>query len=376
MKFTVEGSEFKKYLQIVSKAINSKNALQILNNILFEVMDGKLYLTGSDTETSLRVSIPVVDHEGEGSLALDAKLLLDITKEMASQPIHFDVNESNNAVEMKYHNGEFQFMAIAGKEYPRPKEDAAESEQKETLTLPASVVRKGINRTIYAVSADTIRPTMTGIYWDIHPEDITFVASDTHKLVKYVNKETRPEMERSFIMAAKPAGILANVITDDKANITITITGRHARFELEGKVLTCQFINGNYPPYERVIPKDNPYRLTIDRAALLSAMRRVAILASKASSLVKFDIDNSIIKLSGQDADFSTHSEERLHCEYEGSPITIGFSAEYTIDILQNLTGDTTVIELSDPARPGVFHPFEKEDGEELITIQMPIQVI
>ncbi|MDE6298233.1 MAG: DNA polymerase III subunit beta, partial [Muribaculaceae bacterium] len=274
---------------------------------------------------------------------------------------------------IEFLTGRFRFMGINADEFPRG--DKAEVDAKE-LVIPASVALKGIEKTLYAVSQETIRPMMTGIYWDIHEGDITFVASDTHKLVRYINMQVDPGFDASFIMPAKPASILKGILPKDEQELKMTIGKKGARFEFGGYTLTCRFIKGNYPNYNRVIPQSNPFVVTVDRETLLNAMRRVAIFASKASNLVKLDISQDGIKLAAQDLDYGTSAKENVMCEYKGNDMTIGFNSVFTIEILNNLGGETVLVKLSDPARPGIFEPLEQETNENIVTIQMPMQVI
>lgn len=373
MRFNIDGKLFQQQLQAVNKVINSKNALSILDNFLFELNDGRLRVTGSDQENIVSSCVEVMDPEGEGAIAVPAKTLLEITKEISNQPITFSLDENTNEIVISFLTGHFNFMGINANEYP--KGENMESEAIE-LTVPASVVKKGIEKTIYAVSLEPIRPMMTGIFWDIHEGDITFVASDTHKLVRYINYEVSPEVKTSFIMPAKPASIIKGILDKDVESVKITIGRKGARFEFGGYTLTCRFIKGNYPNYNRVIPASNPFTMQADRDTFLNAMRRVAIFASKASNLVKFDLSAVTMKLSAQDLDYGTSAEEKVMCEYEGNPMTIGFNATYTMEILSNLGGESVVVRLSDPARPGVFEPLEQEPNENIVTIQMPLQVI
>lgn len=373
MRFNIDGKLFQQQLQAVNKVINSKNALSILDNFLFELEDGKLRITGSDQENIVSSCIEVMDPEGEGAIAVPAKTLLEITKEISNQPITFSLNKNTNEINLSFLTGHFNFMGINADEYPRG-EQMDEDAQK--IEIPSSVIKKGIEKTIYAVSLEPIRPMMTGIFWDIHEGDITFVASDTHKLVRYINYEVSPEIVRSFIMPAKPASILKGILDKEGGAVTLTIGAKGARFEFGGYTLTCRFIKGNYPNYNRVIPSTNPFTVSVNRESFLNAMRRVAIFASKASNLVKFDLSGSVMKLSAQDLDYGTSAEERVTCEYEGNPMTIGFNASFTVEILSNLGGETVLMRLSDPARPGIFEPLEQEPNENIVTIQMPLQVI
>ncbi len=373
MRFNIDGKLFQQQLQAVNKVINSKNALSILDNFLFELEDGRLKITGSDQENIVSSCVEVMDPEGEGAIAVPAKTLLEITKEISNQPVTFSLNETTNEINVSFLTGHFNFMGINADEYPRGEKMDEDAQQ---LEIPSSVIKKGIEKTIYAVSLEPIRPMMTGIYWDIHEGDITFVASDTHKLVRYINYEVSPEIVRSFIMPAKPASILKGILDKQDGNVNLIIGAKGARFEFGGYTLTCRFIKGNYPNYNRVIPDTNPFTVQVDRETFLNAMRRVAIFASKASNLVKFDLSSSMMKLSAQDLDYGTSAEERVMCEYEGNPMTIGFNASFTVEILSNLGGETVVMRLSDPARPGIFEPLEQEQNENIVTIQMPLQVI
>lgn len=373
MRFNIDGKVFQQQLQAVNKVINSKNALSILDNFLFELEDGKLTITGSDQENIVSACVEVLDPDGDGAIAVPAKTLLEITKEISNQPLTFSLNEDTGEINISFLTGHFNFMGINAYEYPRGEKM---DEDAQVLDIPASVVRKGIEKTIYAVSLEPIRPMMTGIFWDIHEGDITFVASDTHKLVRYINYEVSPEIVRSFIMPSKPAAILKGILDKETENVRLIIGAKGARFEFGGYTLTCRFIKGNYPNYNRVIPATNPFSVQVDRATFLNAMRRVAIFASKASNLVKFELSSTLMKLSAQDLDYGTSAEERVMCEYEGNPLTIGFNAAFTVEILSNLGGETVVMRLSDPARPGIFEPLEQEPNENIVTIQMPLQVI
>lgn len=373
MRFNIDGKLFQQQLQAVNKVINSKNALSILDNFLFELKDGILKITGSDQENIVSSSTPVTDPEGEGAIAVPAKTLLEITKEVSNQPLTFSLNEETNEIVVAFLTGHFNFMGINADEYPRGEEMAGDVVE---LNLPATVVRKGIEKTLYAVSLEPIRPMMTGIYWDIHEKDITFVASDTHKLVRYINYEISPEVSRSFIMPSKPASILKGILDKETEIVKLTIGEKGARFEFGNFSLTCRFIKGAYPNYNRVIPQSNPFKMRVDRETFLNAMRRVAIFASKASNLVKFELRETEMILSAQDLDYGTSAREKVMCEYEGNPMTIGFNAQYTIEILSNMSGESAVVKVSDPARPGVFEPLEQEQNENLLTIQMPLQVI
>ncbi|HBY15918.1 MAG: DNA polymerase III subunit beta [Muribaculaceae bacterium] len=373
MKFNVEGKTFQQQLSAVSKVINAKNALSILDNFLLKVEGDRLSITGSDQENVMTAYMTITESEGDGAIAVSAKRLLEITKEISSQPLTFYINDETKEIDIRFLNGHFNFMGVDATEYPARRNQ--EAEQK-TMMLPASMVQKGIDNTLFAVSADTVRPIMTGIYWDIHENDVTFVSSDTHKLVRYINSESAPGFTGSFILPSKPANILKSIIGKEDGDVKIVFDSKGATFELGDYLLSCLFINGNYPNYNRVIPQENPFEMTIDRVSLLTALRRVSIFAAKSSNLVVLDIQPNEVILHAQDLDYGTSAEERVNCSYEGNTMTIGFNGQFMIEILNNLHDDSVVFKLSDPGRPGIYTPLQQQEGEDVVIIQMPMQVL
>ena len=373
MKFNVEGKAFQQQLQAVSRVINSKNTLKILDNFLLRLEGDRLSITGSDSENVLTAHVPVMDVEGQGAIAMPAKRLLEITKEIDNQPLTFYINDETKEVDLRFLTGHFNFMGVDAAEYPEPRRLA---DDKKELFLPANMVLKGILTTSYAVSPDMARPVMTGIYFDIHNDDVTFVSSDTHKLVKYINSEKAPGMEASFILPSKTAGILKNLISKEDVDVKISFDAKGGLFEFGDYFLYTVFINGNYPNYNRVIPQDNPFSLVVDRMSLISALRRVNLFAPKSSNLVVLKLETNNLVISAQDLDYGTSAEERVTCEYAGNNMVIGFNGVFMVDVLSNFPDETILLRLSDPARPGIYSGLEPREGENLITIQMPMQVI
>lgn len=373
MKFTVDGKEFQLQLQAVSKVLNAKNMMKILDNFLLTIEADHLKISGSDAESMLTAYVPIMEVEGSGSVAVPAKRLLEITKEIANQPLNFVVNEETLEIDLRFLNGHFNFMGVNSEAYPEPR---ALGDEKRELSLPASMVLKGLNNTAYAVGTDVARPVMMGIFWDIHETDVTFVSSDTHKLVKYVNAEKAPGMEASFILPSKTASIIRSLITKDDAEVKITFDERRCIFELGDYILHSVFINGNYPNYNRVIPANNPFSLVADRASLVNALRRVNLFAPKSSKLVVLSLSEAEVMLSAQDLDYGTSAEEKIICEYTGNQMSIGFDGVFMVEILSNMDDETIRLALSDPARPGIYSGIEPHPGESLVTVQMPMMVI
>lgn len=373
MRFNVSGKALQTQLQAVNKVISSKNAMSILDNFLLRIEGETLRIIGGDQENVMEATVEIMDVEGEGEIAVLAKRLLEVVKEVSNQPLKFYINELTKEIDINFNNGHFNFMGIDAAEYPRKK---AHEEDAVNFSLPAGAVAEGIEGTLFAASVDMIRPIMTGIFWDIEPEKITFVSSDTHKLVKYEMSEIKPGLTNSFILPAKPANVLKALLDKEEGLVEITKDDKSATFAIGTYTLSTRLIKGNYPNYKRVFPNDNPFMLVVNRESLLNAVRRVALFASKASQLVKFNIQQNEILMGAQDLDYATSAEERVECDYTGNAMTIGFNSEYMTEVLANLKGDDVKVELADPARPGLFSPLEQTPGVNVVMLQMPMQVI
>ena len=372
MKFNIQSKLLLTHLQAVSKVVNSKNTISILNNFLFNLTGNTLVITASDQETTLTTHVEVTNAEGNGKFAAGVKELLDMLKELPDQGLEVDVNDQNLAINIKYMNGEFNFIGINGNEFPTklPGDDEAKS-----FVLPAAKVVKGIQQTVFAVGSESLRPMMMGIFWDIKDEEIAFVATDTHKLVRYRQTGLNLGINQSFILPTKPATILASILEKQEGDVKITIDSKSATFESNDYILSCRFVNGRYPNYNSVIPTDNSYLLTIDRATLLSAIKRVSVTASP-GGLVKFDLKENQIHLETQDIDFYKSSEEFVSCDYNGAEMLIGFNDENIITVLNNINNDVITVELMDPSRAGIFKPSAQEKDEDLLVLLMPMMVM
>jgi DNA polymerase-3 subunit beta len=371
MKFIVSSTGLYSHLQAISRVINSKNSLPILDCFLMELIDGTLSITASDSETTLTTSIEVSDSETNGRFAVNAKTILDALKEIPEQPLAFEVGDNMELV-VKYQNGKYNFMAQNADEYPQTPEMRGNSVY---VSMEAQTLMSGINRSLFATADDELRPVMNGIYFDITTEDITFVASDGHKLVRNKTYKAKGTEKAAFILPKKPATLLKNLLPKETGDVQISFDDRNAVFTLDQYTLTCRLIEGRYPNYNSVIPQNNPHRATIDRSAFISALKRVSVFSNAASSLIKLRLDLNNIQISGQDIDFSTSAEETMMCQYEGTPMSIGFKSTFLIDILNNISSQEIVIELADPSRAGVIVPIEQEAEEDLLMLLMPMML-
>lgn len=372
MKFVVSCNSLLSHLQTIGRVIASKNSIPILDCFLFDLKGNKLTITSADTETRMVTSVEVSDVTGEGVFAIPSKNLLDSLKELPEQPITFDINDSTLEMFIYYENGKYNFIAQKGDEYPQPRplnENAAK------LTLPASVFLAGVGRALFASADDELRPVMNGVFLDITTDDVTFVASDGHKLVRFKSLSTRGEGRASFILPKKPANLLRAILPKESGDVVVSFDDSNAHIILENFVIICRLIEGRYPNYNAVIPTDNPYRVTIDRLAILNALKRVAVFSNPASSLVKLSISANSILVSAQDIDFSTAAEETVSCVYEGSDMSIGFKGTYLIDILNNIPSSEIVLELADPSKAGLILPAENDEKEDLLMLLMPMML-
>ena len=371
MNFIVSSTGLFSHLQAISRVINSKNSLPILDCFLLELTDGTLSITASDNETTLTTSIETNEHDGNGRLAVNSKTILDALKEIPEQPLSFEVNE-NMEIMVKYLNGKYSLMGQNADEYPQT---TALGSNAVHVTLGAPVLLNGITRSLFATADDELRPVMNGVYFDITTEDITFVASDGHKLVRNKTFKSRGNEKAAFILPKKPATLLKNLLPKEMGDVQIDFDDRNAVFTLENYSMTCRLIEGRYPNYNSVIPNDNPFKATIDRLAFMSALKRVSVFSSAASSLIKLHLDANSIQISGQDIDFSTSAEETLMCQYDGNPMSIGFKSTFLIDILNNISSQEVVLELKDAARAGVIVPVEQDAEEDLLMLLMPMML-
>ena len=372
MKFVVSSSALLGLLQTTNKVISNKNTLPILDYFLFDLKDGVLKITASDLETTLVGTLPVESVEREGLIAVPVKLMLDSLKEFSEQPLTIEAIETTWEIVVSWKSGKLTLPGTSGLSYP---ELPQLNETKQTITLDVDTLLTGINKTIFATADDELRPVMNGVYVNIEPQSVTFVATDAHKLVKYT-AENASEMAASFILPKKPANLLRGMLPKEEENVTIEFDDKNVLFRLKNQVLICRLIEGNYPNYNAVIPANNPNKVFVDRIELLNAIRRVAVCSNQSTNLIKFDIKQGEINLTAQDLDFSVSAQESLPCDYEGENIVIGFKSTFLIEILSNLETQTVLIELADLTRAGVFKPvYDEQPANDTLMLLMPMMI-
>ncbi len=372
MRFDVSSTALLSRLQSISKVIASKNSLPILDSFLFNLEGTTLTMTASDAETRLVTSVEVMNAEGTGLFAVSAKILLDPLKELPEQPLTFDINDENLEIFIHFQNGKYNFIGQKGDTYPQQK---PLGENVISLAMDAQMLLSGISRSLFATADDELRPVMNGIYFDMRPEDLTFVASDGHKLVRLRNLAIKSPERASFILPKKPANLLKNILGKETETVQIRFDDNNAYITCTNFEMVCRLIEGRYPNYNSVIPQENPFKVTIDRLSFLTALKRVSVFSNPASSLVKLQLKEGEMTVSAQDIDFSTSAEEHIVCHFDGDELNIGFKATYLIEILSNINSDEVVLELADPSRAGLIVPSENEENEDLLMLLMPMML-
>lgn len=374
MKFVISSTDLLNHLQAVSRVISSKNTLPILDNFLFRLQENELVITASDLESTLTTRMVLENSSGDGVIAIPARILTDTLKEFPEQPLSFEISTENYSVVITTENGKFSVVGQNGEDFPQYpvlKEDI-----RTTVRMSAEVFLHGITRTIFATADDELRPVMNGIFLDFSAENMTFVASDAHKLVRYKRFDVKTEADSSFILPKKPASLLRNILAREKGDVVIEFDDKNALFTLTDYMLVSRLVEGNYPNYSSVIPSDNPNRMVADRLDLINSLRRVSVFSSQASNLVKLELTANQVTVSAQDIDFSISAYERLQCQYEGEDMEIGFKSTFLVEILNNLSTPEVVIELSDPSRAALLLPFEPgNDDDDLLMLLMPMMI-
>ena len=372
MKFVVSSTDLLAHLQTIGRVINSKNTIPILDSFLFSLKDNQLTLTASDGDTTLITSMQVADSEGDGVFAIAAKTLLEPIRELPEQPLVFDIDDSTLEILIHYQNGKYNFIGQQGDDYPQSHTIREESV---SFSLDVSALLNGINRTIFATADDELRPVMNGIYFDINEEDITFVSSDSHKLVRFQNKTVKVGTKAAFILPKKPATMLKNILPKEQGSVEVAFDDRIANFTFANYKIICRLIEGRFPNYNSVIPQNNPFRITVDRLQFMSALRRVSHFSNQGSNLIKLQVADNKIVITAQDIDFSTSAEETVSCQYSDMGIKIGFKSSFLVDILNNINSTEVVLELADPSRSGIVLPVDQDENEELLMLLMPMML-
>ncbi|MCO5248578.1 MAG: DNA polymerase III subunit beta [Chitinophagales bacterium] len=370
MKLIVSSGALLKNLQNISGIISTNTVLPILEDFHFDIQDGILVATATDLETSVSTKFPVEATENF-KIAIPAKTLMNILKELPEQPVTISIDETNYAIELTTDNGKYKLAGENADDFPK----LPELVDMKTVKIPSEVLHNGIYYTIFATSNDELRPAMGGVFTELGSNGITFVATDAHKLVKYGRKDIEVENSGSFIFPKKALNLLKSVIPNSNEEITISYSTRNACVEIGTTMLICRLIEHKFPEYNNVIPINNPNLLTINRGDLFSALRRVIIFSNKTTNQVVFKIVGNTLEINAQDLDFSNEAVEQLPCEYAGEDMEIGFNSKFLIEMLNVISDDEVKLELSTPSRAGILKPVNQTEEEDILMLVMPVMI-
>lgn len=370
MKFIVSSSQLLKQLQVLGGVINNNNTLPILDNFLFELSENQLKVSASDLETTMS-SVVDVESDSSGSIAVSARLLLDTLKTFPDQPLTFKT-EGDSTIEISSDQGKYDMAYFGGDEFPK----AVSLPNPSKTVVPAHILGTAISKTIFAAGNDDLRPVMSGVFFQFSSQSLTFVATDAHKLVKYSRTDVTADQTAEFIMPKKPLNLLKGILGGSESEVTIEYNDANAKFTFDNIVLVCRLIDGKYPNYEAVIPKENPNKLTVDRASFLNSVRRVSIFSSKTTHQIRLKMAGTELNISAEDLDFANKADERLSCDYQGDDMQIGFNSRFLSEMLNNLNSNEVLIEMSLPNRAGILTPIDGTDeGEKVTMLVMPVML-
>lgn len=372
MKFIISSSLMLKNLQAIIGVISTNNTLPILDDFLFELRDDALFITATDLETTMSVTVKPDKAEEDGTIAIPARILVDTLKTFPEIPLSFSINEQSHLVEISAGEGKYKLAGHKADEYPR----TPALENTTMVEMASGTLANAINKTLFATGNDELRLVLSGVFCELSPEDTTFVATDAHKLVRYKRTDATANESANFILPKKPLNLLKNLLASQETSVKLEYNKTNAFFSFSNISLICRLIDGKYPNYDAVIPTNNPNKLTIDRLSLLTSIRRVSIFSSQSTHQIRFKISGKELVLSAEDTDFSNEAKERLTCNYEGEDLEIGFNSKFMAEMLNNIETDEVMLEMSAPNRAGILLPVNSENKEEdILMLVMPVML-
>jgi DNA polymerase III subunit beta len=369
MKFIVSSSALLKQLQQISGVINANTVLPILEDFLFDVQKNKLTVVATDLETVMKVQLDV-EAKDSGRVCVPAKILMDSLKNIPEQPLTFNIDK-NYAIELTSDNGKYKVMGENPDNFP--KEPVADDTS--SFTIPSSALVTAINKTLFAVSNDDLRPAMTGVFFEMDKKSLQFVATDAHRLVRYKRTDVNCPKNESMIVPKKPLNLLKSAMPDNEDELTISYNSNHLFVTHGTTQLSCRLIDARFPDYKVVIPSDNPYKLVVNKSDFQGALRRVGVFSNKSTNQVVLSISGSELQLAAQDVDFSFEGTERMKCQYNGEDLQIAFNAKFLIEMLAAADSSEVTVELSTSTKAGIIKPNDQEDNEELMMLVMPLML-
>jgi DNA polymerase-3 subunit beta len=370
MKFIVNSAYLLRQLTHINGVITTNPVVPILENFLFELEPGKLTVTASDLQTTMIAELQV-ESKAKGSIAVPARILLETLKNLPEQPITFSIDESTFSVEIISDNGRYKLSGENATDFP--KVPAVSNDF--SAEISSDVLARAINNTIFATSNDELRPAMTGVYVNLNEKNGTFVSTDGHRLVRYIRKDVRSDNSNPIIIPRKALNLLKATLPSENTVVTLDFNLSNAFFRFNNIRLICRLIDERFPEYQNVIPTQNHIHMSIERLALVGALKRISIYSNKTTHQVRMKITGSELQISAEDLEFSNEASERLACEHDGEDIEIGFNARFLLEMLSNLDSDRVKFSLSAPNKAGVILPEESDKNEDILMLVMPVML-
>ena len=378
MKFIVNSQQLHKQLQSLSGVLSSSNTMPIIGCFHFHLEENNLTIKTTDLTTTLmaRMTVETGRMEGSEEVAVPSKMLLDILKTFDDVPLTFDVDTTNFSVDIVSGQGQYRLAGMDAATYPTM--PVAESTSK--IEMSGAALVNAINKTVFATSNDEMHQQMSGIYCEMTPDGVTFVATDAHKLVRYRRKDVTSDESTNFILPKKPIIIVKNILAarKEEGDVTIEYNNTNLFITFDNFYIVCRLVDGRYPNYEAAIPKDNPNKLILDRQSFLNTLKRVSIFASEATRQVRLSISGDHVEISAEDLELSNNARETIPCQYEGDPMDIGFNAKFLTEMISYLDSEQVLIELSHPSRAGIIFPYGDDDTEkkdDILMLVMPVML-
>jgi DNA polymerase III subunit beta len=367
MDFKVNSKVLEKLLSKIIPAVPTRTPMAILENFLLEIKDGLLTVSATDLEIALRSSINIPAEENV-SMVIPARLLYDIIKSLGDTQIHFKT-ETNSKLKLITDNGEYNIGYASTEDFP---EIPAVSKDK-ILNINGKDLRKAIELTSFAMSKEDMRPAMTGTLFEFTSEGLKFVATDGHRLVKFVNKKVTGEKDEQYIIPERAVSVLFKLL--DESDVKVYLSKTNISFYIDDIEFITRLIGEKYPAYNSVIPLENENFLKLNRGELHSAIKRMMLFSAANSKQVKFSISNNNLRVSAEDIDHGSNAFENISCEYNGDSMDIGFNTGYVNDILSHISDEEVVFKLHSPTKACIIEPTKESENEELLLLLMPVRL-
>lgn len=380
-KITFMSDEILPSLAMVSSVVNPKNSLPILNDVRIETKDDGnggtiLVFMASDSETWLQMKATCEESDKDVAICIEAKSLLQALRNLGGKRVEMTIDDDKHTVLCSYGNGRFSLPFDNANEFPLPIATIDDAKEKR---IDAQKLLTAIEKAGFATANDELRPVMNGVHFDFYPYGMVTCATDGHKLAKYTDftitfdGDANPVID-GYTLPKKPCHTLISVLANTVAgDVKISFNDRMVAVNNTMFKMTTRLIEGRYPNYDAVIPKENNKIALVDKAAFVSALKRVLPMGNSNSELVALGFNSGNMTISAEDFDFSKSASEDVCCDYTQEPFSIGFKGSVLLQMLQNIDGDVVKLAMSDASRAGVISEDKSHECYDYTSIIMPM---